>query len=155
MLISMLGLSASYVGTDKVGTKSYVVRYALTNGRLSTLSISSGELEVVDPAGLVVAKGHLRRPITLGTGESTILEVDLSLSDALSVLVGRYSRDARMTFRGYVDYNTGWLSWLFGAGRLEFEEKIPMQTILDYLGLYNFETGHSDLVVVECIVDGG
>jgi len=140
VLMSLLGMTMTYQGTRKLDQTTYVTSYLLKNGYLTTVRVSSGHMDIVDPKGIRVAYADIEEPVEMPSGAQATLRIRVILSEPLSVLTKRYPADARMTFRGYVDYDTGWMSWLFGFGRLEFEEKVPMSMILQYLGLYEVET---------------
>jgi len=96
-------------------------------------------MDIVDPQGVRVAYADIEESIEMPTGAQATLRIRVILSEPLSVLTKRYPADARVTFKGHIVYDTGWLSWLFGSGKLEFEEKVPMSMILEYLGLYGVE----------------
>jgi len=133
----------TYQGTRKLDQTTYVTSYWLRNGYLATVRVSSGHMNIVDPDGIRVAYADIEESIEMPPGAQATLRIRVILSEPLSVLTKRYPADARVTFKGYIVYDTGWLSWLFGYGRLEFEEKVPMSMILEYLGLYEVETAVS------------
>jgi len=136
ILMSMLGLALSYQGTTKIDQTTYVISYQLRNGYLTTVRISGGHMDIVDPKGIRVAYADILEPVEISPGQQSTLRINVKLAEPLRVLTARYSSETRVTFRGHVMYETGWLSWLFGSGKLEFEESAPLSTILEYLGLY-------------------
>jgi len=129
----------TYQGTQKLNQTTYVTSYLLRNGYLATVRVSSGHMDIVDPQGVRVAYADIEESIEMPTGAQATLRIRVILSEPLNVLTKRYPAEARVTFKGYIVYDTGWLSWLFGSGKLEFEEKVPMSMILEYLGLYGVE----------------
>jgi hypothetical protein len=129
----------TYQDTRKLDQTTYVTSYLLKNGYLTTVRVSSGHMDILDPNGVRVAYADIEQPIEMPSGGQATLRIRVILSEPLSVLTKRYPPDARVTFRGYINYDTGWLSWLFGYGRLEFEEKVPIRMILEYLGLYGID----------------
>jgi len=137
--MSLLGISMTYQGTQKLNQTTYVTSYLLRNGYLATVRVSSGHMDIVDPQGVRVAYADIEESIEMPTGAQATLRIRVILSEPLNVLTKRYPAEARVTFKGYIVYDTGWLSWLFGSGKLEFEEKVPMSMILEYLGLYGVE----------------
>jgi len=139
VLMSLLGMTMTYQGTRKVDQTTYVTSYWLRNGYLTTVRVSSGHMDIIDPKGIRVAYADIEESVEMSPGAEATLKIRVILSEPLSVLTKRYPADAQMTFNGYIVYDTGWLSWLFGSGKLEFEEKVPMRMILEYLGLYGVE----------------
>jgi len=137
--MSLLGITMTYQDTRKLDQTTYVTSYLLKNGYLTTIRVSSGHMDILDPNGVRVAYADIEQPIEMPSGGQATLRIRVILSEPLSVLTKRYPSDARVTFRGYINYDTGWLSWLFGYGRLEFEEKVPIRMILEYLGLYGID----------------
>jgi len=140
LLMSLLGITMTYQETRKLDKTTYVTSYQLRNGYLATVRISSGHMDIVDPQGVRVAYADIEESIEMPQGAQATLRIRVILSEPLSVLTKRYPADARVTFKGHIVYDTGWLSWLFGSGKLEFEEKVPMSMILEYLGLYGIDT---------------
>lgn len=140
VLMSLLGMTVTYQGTRKLDETIYVTSYALKNGYLTTVRISSGHMDIIDPQGIHVAYADIEEAVSMTPGTQTTLRIRVTLTEPLNVLTQRYPADSRMTFKGYVVYDTGWLSWLFGFGTLEFEENVPMSMILEYLGLYEIQT---------------
>jgi len=140
VLMSMLGMTMRYQETRKLNQTTYVTDYLLRNGYLTTVRVSSGHMDIVDPQGIRVAYADIEEPVEMPPGAQSTLKIRVILSEPLGILIKRYPSDAQVTFKGYIIYDTGWLSWLFGYGRLEFEEKVPMSMILEYLGLYEIET---------------
>jgi len=138
--MSLLGISVTYQGTQKLNQTTYVTSYQLRNGYLATVRVSSGHMDIVDPNGVRVAYADIDESIEMPPGAQATLRIRVILSEPLNVLTKRYPADAQVTFKGYIVYDTGWLSWLFGSGKLEFEEKVPMSMILEYLGLYGIDT---------------
>jgi len=130
----------TYQETRKLDKTTYVTSYQLRNGYLATVRVSSGHMDIVDPQGVRVAYADIEESIEMPQGAQATLRIRVILSEPLSVLTKRYPADARVTFKGHIVYDTGWLSWLFGSGKLEFEEKVPMSMILEYLGLYGIDT---------------
>lgn len=137
--MSLLGISMTYQGTRKLDQTTYVTSYQLRNGYLATVRVSSGHMDIVDPQGVRVAYADIEESIEMPPGAQATLRIRVILSEPLNVLTKRYPADAQVTFKGYIVYDTGWLSWLFGSGKLEFEEKVPISMILEYLGLYGIE----------------
>jgi len=130
----------TYQETQKLNQTTYVTSYQLRNGHLATVRISSGHMDIVDPQGVRVAYADIEESIEMSPGAQATLRIRVTLSEPLNVLTKRYPADAQVTFKGHIIYDTGWLSWLFGSGKLEFEEKVPMSMILEYLGLYGIDT---------------
>lgn len=97
-------------------------------------------MDIVDPNGQRVAHADVIDSLEMRSGEQATLKIRVILTEPLRVLVKRYPTDARVTFRGYILYDTGWLSWIFGSGKLEFEETAPLTMVLEYLGIYEIET---------------
>jgi len=93
-------------------------------------------MDIVDPQGYRVGYADIIDSIEITSGGQSTLKIRTVLSEPLKVLIAKYPSDARVTFRGYIMYDTGWLSWVFGSGKLEFEENAPLKMILEYLGLY-------------------
>lgn len=96
-------------------------------------------MDIVDPKGYRVGYGDVVETIEIPSGGQATLRIRVVLTEPLKTLVGRYPSDTRVTFRGYITYDTGWLSWLFGKGKLDFEENAPLSMILEYLGLYGIK----------------
>jgi len=140
VLMSLLGMTITYQGTQKLDQTTYVTSYSLRNGYLTTVRVSSGHMDIIDPKGTRVAYADIEEYVEMHSGGQATLRIRVILTEPLSVLIKRYPADARVTFRGHIIYDTGWLSWLFGSGKLEFEENVPMSMILEYLGLYKIET---------------
>lgn len=139
ILMSMLGLALSYQGTTKVDQTTYLVSYRLRNGYLTTVHISGGHMDIVDPKGIRVGYADIVEPLEMPPGRQSTLTINVKLSEPLKVLTARYPSDTRVKFTGHVMYDTGWMSWLLGSGKLEFEESAPLSTILEYLGLYGID----------------
>jgi len=97
-------------------------------------------MDIVDPKGQRVAYADVVDSLEMRSGEQATLKIRVILTEPLRVLVKRYPADARVTFRGYILYDTGWLSWILGSGKLEFEETAPLTMVLEYLGIYEIET---------------
>jgi len=106
-------------------------------------------MDIVDPKGIRVAYADIEESIEMSPGAQATLRIRVILSEPLSILTKRYPEDAQVTFKGYIVYDTGWLSWLFGYGKLEFEEKVPLSMILEYLGLYEIETTASPMYLTD------
>jgi len=140
VLMSLLGLTMTYGGTSRLDDTTYTVSYVLKNGHLTTVHISGGHMDIVDPKGQRVAYADVVDSLEMRSGEQATLKIRVILTEPLRVLVKRYPADARVTFRGYILYDTGWLSWIFGSGKLEFEETAPLTMVLEYLGIYEIET---------------
>lgn len=145
VLMSLLGMTMTYHATQKLDQTTYMTSYWLRNGYLTTVRVSSGHMDIIDPKGIRVAYADIDEPVEMSSGAQATLKIRVVLSEPLSILTKRYPADAQMTFKGFVVYDTGWLSWLFGFGKLEFEEKVPMSMILEYLGLYEIETAPSSM----------
>ncbi len=145
VLMSLLGMTMTYQGTRKLDQTTYVTSYWLRNGYLTTVRVSSGHMDIIDPKGIRVAYADIEESVEMPPGAQATLKIRVILSEPLSILTKRYPADAQMIFKGYIIYDTGWLSWLFGFGKLEFEEKVPMSMILEYLGLYEIETASSSM----------
>jgi len=139
----------TYQGTRKLDQTTYVTSYLLKNGYLATVRVSSGHMDIVDPKGIRVAYADIEESIEMSPGAQATLRIRVILSEPLSILTKRYPEDAQVTFKGYIVYDTGWLSWLFGYGKLEFEEKVPLSMILEYLGLYEIETTASPMYLTD------
>jgi len=139
LLMSVLGLTLSYQATVKLDQRTYMVSYTLRNGHLTTVRISSGYMEIIDPNGLRIGNADIVDPVEIAPGGQATLKIHVVLTEPLSVLTKRYAAEERVTFRGHIMYDTGWLSWLLGSGKLEFDEKVPIGMILEYLGLYGVE----------------
>jgi len=139
----------TYQGTRKLDQTTYVTSYLLKNGYLATVRVSSGHMDIVDPKGIRVAYADIEESVEMSPGAQATLRIRVILSEPLSILTKRYPEDAQVTFKGYIVYDTGWLSWLFGYGKLEFEEKVPLSMILEYLGLYEIETTASPMYLTD------
>lgn len=137
--MSMLGMTMSYQGATKLDQTTYVVSYQLKNGFLTSVHVSGGHMDIIDPKGNRVGYADIMDSIAITSGGQSTLKIRAVLSEPLKVLIAKYPSDARVTFRGYVMYDTGWLSWAFGSGKLEFEENAPLSMILEYLGLYGVD----------------
>ena len=55
VLMSMLGMTMRYQETRKLNQTTYVTDYLLRNGYLTTVRVSSGHMDIVDPNGIRVA----------------------------------------------------------------------------------------------------
>jgi hypothetical protein len=135
-----LGLTVTYGGTSKLDNTTYLVSYVLKNGYLTTVHISGGHMDIVDPSGQRVAYADVVDSLEIRSGEQATLKIRVILTEPLRTLIKRYPADAQVTFRGYILYDTGWLSWAFGSGKLEFEETAQLKMVLEYLGMYEIET---------------
>jgi hypothetical protein len=136
VLMSMIGLTVTYQGTSKLDQTTYAVSYRLNNGYLTTVHVTGGHMDIIDPKGNRVGYGDIMEGLEIPSGGQATVRIRVVLTEPLKALVGKYPTNARVTFRGYVTYDTGWLSWLFGSGKLEFEENAPLSMILEYLGAY-------------------
>lgn len=136
LLMSMIGLTVTYQGTSKLDQTTYAVSYQLKNGYLTTVHVTGGHMDIIDPKGNRVGYADIMEGLEISSGGQATLRIRVVLTEPLKALVGKHPTNARVTFRGYVTYDTGWLSWLFGSGKLEFEENAPLSMILEYLGAY-------------------
>lgn len=144
LLMSLLGITLSYQDTRKLDQTTYVTSYQLRNGYLTTVRVLSGHMDIIDPKGIRIAHADIDEPVEMSSGGQASLRIRVILTEPLSVLTKRYPAEARVVFKGHIMYDTGWLSWLFGSGKLEFEESAPMSMILEYLGLYGIETSETE-----------